>query len=383
MKDAQPGQPTAADQIARFLADNPDGRLIVAVGYATPEGVAWLHEHTRGRPVSLLVGNTQARYWKGRPVAPEAAEAAADFIRRRDVKFRNWYRTKKSRAGAAAAHLKAWVVESDGAPRAALVTAANLTKAGLVDNVELGANAVGDDLPRVWAEVRELHQKGWDCADRLLGYLDLPGSEVKAEQAAKNETSQACQPRTDIPPPPPSPPPHGMAVGRRTDRSPGESQWDGEAPLLASKGQRIGAHLLDALLGVITLGIGYIVWSLVIFDRGQTPAKQVLNFRVVSVSKRRCVGRAKMVVREWVLKGWLGCLLPILALTLTDAQADWFYLVLAAWCVLWLASVTLLMVDGRNRAGWDLALGTVVINDHNGAFNPRRAADWVAQREAW
>ena len=170
------GHRTAADQIARFLADNPDGRLLVAVGYATPEGVVWLNKHTRGRPVSLLVGNTQARYWKGRPVSAEHAEAAADFIHRKDVKFRNWYRTKKSKDGAAAAHLKAWVVESNGAPRAALVTSANLTKAGLFDNVELGTNAVGDDLPRVWAEVRELHQKGWDCADRLLAYLGLPAA---------------------------------------------------------------------------------------------------------------------------------------------------------------------------------------------------------------
>ena len=143
---------------------------------------------------------------------------------------------------------------------------------------------------------------------------------------------------------------------------------------MASKGQRIGACPLDAFLGIATFGIGYIVWSLVFFDRGQTPAKQVLNLRVVSVAKRHCIGRAKMMVREWVLKGWPGWLLLTLVLTAADAHAGWFSLVFAGWCLLWFASIILLLVDERNRAGWDMALGTVVINDHRGAYNPRRDA---------
>lgn len=46
---------------------------------------------------------------------------------------------------------------------------------------------------------------------------------------------------------------------------------------LCSIGRRIGAYLLEGVLAVVTLGIGYFVWDLCVWSRGQTPGKQLLG----------------------------------------------------------------------------------------------------------
>ena len=48
---------------------------------------------------------------------------------------------------------------------------------------------------------------------------------------------------------------------------------------LASVGRRIGGYFLDLLLFVVTLGIGYLVWALIVWKDGLTPAKQLLDMR--------------------------------------------------------------------------------------------------------
>ena len=57
--------------------------------------------------------------------------------------------------------------------------------------------------------------------------------------------------------------------------------------MLASKGRRFGAYLLEIPLTIVTLGIGYIIWMLIVWARGQTPAKQLLKMRVVRLEERR------------------------------------------------------------------------------------------------
>src|SRR5690348_52218 len=46
---------------------------------------------------------------------------------------------------------------------------------------------------------------------------------------------------------------------------------------LASVGRRIGAYFLAIPLFIITLGIGYIIWGLVLWGQGTTPALKVLG----------------------------------------------------------------------------------------------------------
>ena len=46
---------------------------------------------------------------------------------------------------------------------------------------------------------------------------------------------------------------------------------------LASVGRRIGAWFLAIPLWICTLVIGYVIWGLIVWGRGQTPAQQVLG----------------------------------------------------------------------------------------------------------
>ena len=53
---------------------------------------------------------------------------------------------------------------------------------------------------------------------------------------------------------------------------------------LASHGRRIGAWFLAIPLFIVTLGIGYIVWGLILWTEGTSPALKVLGMRVWRVA---------------------------------------------------------------------------------------------------
>ena len=51
--------------------------------------------------------------------------------------------------------------------------------------------------------------------------------------------------------------------------------------VVSTVGKRFGQYLLDGLLMIATLGIGYLIWSLIIWSKGQTPGMQCLGMRCV------------------------------------------------------------------------------------------------------
>jgi len=69
---------------------------------------------------------------------------------------------------------------------------------------------------------------------------------------------------------------------------------------LATPGRRIGAFFLAIPLAIITLGIGYVVWGLVVWANGQTPALQVLGMRCFRPEDNRVAGFGWMALREIV-----------------------------------------------------------------------------------
>lgn len=69
---------------------------------------------------------------------------------------------------------------------------------------------------------------------------------------------------------------------------------------LASPGRRIGAFFLAIPLVIITLGIGYVVWGLIVWANGQTPALQVLGMRCFRPEDNRVAGFGWMALREIV-----------------------------------------------------------------------------------
>ena len=67
---------------------------------------------------------------------------------------------------------------------------------------------------------------------------------------------------------------------------------------LASVGRRIGAWFMTIPLVIATFGIGYIIWGLIVWGNGQTPALQVLGMRAWRPETNRVAGFWFMALRE-------------------------------------------------------------------------------------
>jgi uncharacterized RDD family membrane protein YckC len=171
-------------------------------------------------------------------------------------------------------------------------------------------------------------------------------------------------PPADVPPPPPEgPPPQpgyippappvpagygygqpgGMIVppGMYFDQASGLMLPQGVE--LASSGRRIGAYFLAIPLAIVTLGIGYVIWGLIVWANGQTPALQVLGMRCWRPEDGRVPGFWWMALREVVGRIAEGILSFITLLI----------------------SLILMLTRPDRRSLHDLIAGTVVLYDPN------------------
>ena len=69
----------------------------------------------------------------------------------------------------------------------------------------------------------------------------------------------------------------------------------------ASFQHRLGAIVLDATLIVLTLGIGWVIWSFIVWGQGQTPGKQILKLRVYDKTTEKPAKWGQMAIREFLL----------------------------------------------------------------------------------
>jgi hypothetical protein len=100
--------------------------------------------------------------------------------------------------------------------------------------------------------------------------------------------------------PPPPPPGYGAAppAGLYFDQASGLNLPQGTE--LATHGRRIGAWFLAIPLSIVTLFIGYLIWGLIIWGRGQTPTQQVLGMRTWVPEGGQRATWGKMALREIV-----------------------------------------------------------------------------------
>jgi uncharacterized RDD family membrane protein YckC len=113
---------------------------------------------------------------------------------------------------------------------------------------------------------------------------------------------------------------------------------------LSTAGKRFGAYLLEGLLLLVTLGIGWLVWSMIVWSKGQTPAKAVMGMRCVRKETGRAATWGTMCLREFVGKGIIGSI----TMGITTI-------------------VSLFMVLGStHEAIWDRVAGVVVVDDPTG-----------------
>lgn len=72
----------------------------------------------------------------------------------------------------------------------------------------------------------------------------------------------------------------GMIAGSATTIGPDGALWFAGRPV-CTPWQRLGAWALDALLILVTLVIGWLVWACFTAQEGQTPARKLLHQRVL------------------------------------------------------------------------------------------------------
>lgn len=153
------------------------------------------------------------------------------------------------------------------------------------------------------------------------------------------------------PPPPPSAPPPPPYASAPAPYAAGDTYLDPQSGLvlpsgvqLASHGRRIGAYFLAIPLAIVTLGIGYLIWGLILWPRGQTPALKVLGMRCWRPESREVPGFWWMALREVVGRIVDGIL----------------------WFITYLVSFILFLATRERKTLHDYVAGTVVLYDPDG-----------------
>jgi uncharacterized RDD family membrane protein YckC len=102
------------------------------------------------------------------------------------------------------------------------------------------------------------------------------------------------------------------------------------------------------VLAVITLGIGWLIWSLIVWGEGQTPAKKILKIRVRHFETGAVATWGHMAVREFLVP-----LTVSIAVGLTSGIA----------AVAWIVIEIVFYYTKNNRTLRDLWVKTAVINE--------------------
>jgi uncharacterized RDD family membrane protein YckC len=111
--------------------------------------------------------------------------------------------------------------------------------------------------------------------------------------------------------------------------------------VLASIGRRIGAFFLAIPLAIVTLGIGYAIWGLIVWAQGTTPALQVLGMRCWRPDDNQVPGWGWMALRNVI-----GCFIVERFIT-----------------IIGVVSLILMCVNKDRKTIHDMMAGTVVLHD--------------------
>lgn len=64
---------------------------------------------------------------------------------------------------------------------------------------------------------------------------------------------------------------------------------------------RLGGKAVDLALYAVTFGIGWLIWSLIVWGQGQTPGKQILKMCVYDKTTSKPAKWGQMAIREFLL----------------------------------------------------------------------------------
>jgi len=137
-----------------------------------------------------------------------------------------------------------------------------------------------------------------------------------------------------------------------------------------------GDNLLESVLQICTLGIGWLIWLAIVAPRGQTPANQLLNIRIHDYESGKIASAGQVWMRDVGVKLLMPIAISLIFWALASEEAgngisSIYGLVVA---------IALIMNDER-RAVWDHIAGTVV-RYHPGGEVFRAGTDLQATTEA-
>lgn len=154
------------------------------------------------------------------------------------------------------------------------------------------------------------------------------------------------------PPGPPMPPPPPGGVPLVPPYQPAANTPLPPGVVVSTAGRRLGGYALELLLVIVTLFIGWLAWSLVVWGNSTSPAKQLLKMKVVKKDTGLRASYGTMALRElvgkWLIVGLvIGSICGIVALILD-------------FMLLW---------DKDRQQLWDKIAGTIVVDDPNDVIN--------------
>jgi uncharacterized RDD family membrane protein YckC len=120
----------------------------------------------------------------------------------------------------------------------------------------------------------------------------------------------------------------------------------GYPPNLSSAGKRFGAFLLEAVLAIVTLGIGWIIWDLIVWKDGRSPAKQVLKMRILNAQTGQPLTWSESFVRNFLCYGLIGAI-PLLGALYRIVGACYVF-------------------NPDRRALWDRMVNSIVVDENVG-----------------
>jgi len=68
--------------------------------------------------------------------------------------------------------------------------------------------------------------------------------------------------------------------------------------VLATPQHRLGGYLVDQLLSLVTLYVGWLIWSLLLWRNGQTPGKRLVKTRVYDTTTGKPASWKLMALRQ-------------------------------------------------------------------------------------
>jgi len=71
--------------------------------------------------------------------------------------------------------------------------------------------------------------------------------------------------------------------------------------LRATPQHRLGGKAVEAGLNFVTLGIGWLIWNLIVWTDGRTPGHQVLKMRIYSTDTGKPASWGHMALRQFVI----------------------------------------------------------------------------------